>query len=354
MAKLGAWVKEHLGLKPCPRKQSTDQPPFLPSVRRPITPTSFDTPTCLFFRLPYDIRSMIFSIAFGGRAFHVDIVHQERAWQWRGYVCLRNGPRLPSMRYAWLGPWLDACLQDREWCERTGNTPGLEAYRVGAMGFLLSCRQAYTEGIDVLYSANCISIQSEPLLLHLPQLIPLNRLASITSLEMVIRAHHTDRDDGKPSLNLDHMKPILDNVTTHCHHLRSFCLSFVAHTKRSYRHELLDSPALPWNDAFCRSMNLRNMRVELPAMDYWRASRGQVQPMEYHPSEAPAKGPFGRSLWRCLDSEEPSVQFRAIERYPYPPLKLAVLEDGDESVESAGYWLAEGESGPEQQYVTCF
>ena len=85
------------------------------------------------------------------------------------------------MQYAWLGPWSDPCMQ---WVyEREGKFP--EEYKVGIMGFLLSCRQAYSEGIDVLYSHNCISIQSEPLLQHLPQLIAPHRLASITSLEIV-------------------------------------------------------------------------------------------------------------------------------------------------------------------------
>jgi hypothetical protein len=344
MAKLSAWVKKQLRSKPSPKKQSTDQLPFLPSLRPSITLTSFDTQACLFFQVPYDIRSMILSMAFGGRTLHVDIVRQEAGWQWRGAVCYRNMSRLPSMRYAWLGPWNDPCMQ---WVyERKGKFP--EEYNVGIMGFLLSCRQAYTEGIDVLYSANCISIQSEPLLLHLPQLIPPNRLASITSLEMVITAHRIEQDNGRPSFNVDHLKPILDNIVTHCHHLRSFCLSFMV---ASRGHEILDGPALPLVDAFYRSMQLRNMRVELPTRAYWSACNYESK--DDHPYEAPAKGPFDRSLWRSLDGEEPRVQSRIIKRYPYPPLKLPVLDDGDKNVESAGYWLAEGDEGPMQQ-VVCF
>jgi hypothetical protein len=216
------------------------------------------------------------------------------------------------------------------------------------MGFLLSCRQAYTEGIDVLYSASCISIQSQPLLLHLPMLIPLNRLASITSLEIIITAHRIEQDNGRPSFNLDHLKPILDNIVTHCHHIRSLCLSFMV---ASRGHEILDGPALPLVDAFYRSMHLRNMRVELPARAYWLACN--YQSMDDHPREAPAKGPFERSLWRSLDGEEPRVQSRAIECYPYPPLKLPILDDEDESVESMGYCLSEGDEGPMGQMV-CF
>jgi hypothetical protein len=47
------------------------------------------------------------------------------------------------------------------------------------------------------------------------------------------------------------------------------------------------------------------------------------------------------------------VQSRAIERYPYPPLKLPILDDEDESVESMGYCLSEGDEGPMGQMV-CF
>jgi hypothetical protein len=74
--------------------------------------------------------------------------------------------------------------------EREGKFP--EAYSIGIMGFLRSCRQAYSEGIDVLYSSNTISIKSESLLRHLPQLIEPNRLGSITSLEVVITAARVD------------------------------------------------------------------------------------------------------------------------------------------------------------------
>lgn len=344
MAKLSAWIKKHLNSKPSPKKQSADQSRVLPSPRRRITLTSFDTTACRFFQLPYDIRSMVLSLAFGGQTLHVDIVRQGEAWQWRGAVCDRNGSRLPSMRHAWIGPWNDPCLQ---WAyERKEKF--LEEYNVGIMGFLLSCRQAYAESIDVLYSANCINIQSQHLLLHLPQLIPLNRLASITSLEMVITAHRVSHDSGRASFNLDHLKPILDNVVTHCRHLHSLCLSFMVDSRG---HEILDGPALPLVDAFYQRTQLRNMRVELPTRAYWPACNHDS--IDDHPREAPTKGPFGRSLWRSLDAEEPRVQSRSIERYPYPPLRLPVHNNEIESVESAGYWLTEGDTGPMQQ-VVCF
>jgi hypothetical protein len=344
MAKLTAWVKKRLRSKPTAEPQSVQQLPFLLVPRRSVTLASFDTPTCRFFQLPYHIRSTILSMAFGDRSVHMDIVVNERTWKWRGAVCHRNGSRLPSMRYAWLGPWNDPCL---DWAYKH-KEKFREDYNLGIMGFLLSCREAYTEGIDVLYTTNCIHIQSEPLLLQLPRLIPLNRLSSITSLELVITTHSIEQADTGSSFSIDHLKPILQNILAHCHHLRSLCLSFLI---ASHKHNILNSPMFAVVDAFYCYMKLRNMRVELPHVAYWESADPESID-NHHPREGPIKGPFERSLWRSLDGEEPRVQSRSIERYPYPPLRLPV-SDGDESVESAGYWLAEGYEGPMRSAV-CF
>ena len=224
MTKLSGWIRKHFMSKSRSKKQSTDRLPFIPSSRRPITPVSFDTPTCLFFQLPYDILTMILTIAFGGRTLHVDIVRREEAWQWRGAVCYWIDSRLPPYwKYIRLSLWNDECLKDVYESRRK-----FPEYRnLDIMGFLLSCRQAYTKGIDTLYSANCICIPSEPLLLHLPQLIPPNRLVCISSLEIFITAHRTLHENGKPAFNVDHLKPILDNIATYCHNLRSLCLIFL-------------------------------------------------------------------------------------------------------------------------------
>ncbi|KAF2852975.1 hypothetical protein T440DRAFT_525482 [Plenodomus tracheiphilus IPT5] len=328
--------------------QSTDQPPFLSSSRCPITPTSLSTPTCLFFQLPYDIWSIIIFMPFGGRTFHVDIVHQEGACQWRGSICLRNGIKvLPSMRYGWLGPWCDACIQGMEGRKRTGRISN--AHDIGIMGFLLSCRQAYTEGIQALYSANCISIKTEPLLLYLLKLILHIRLAFITSLEIIIEAHRVEQGNSRAIFKLDHLEPILNNIVTHCRHHRRLCLSFVVWPRHG--HDLLNGPALPVVDAFQRSMQLRNLRVELPTRDYWatKTSKSEIG----HPREAPIESLHGKSLWRSLDREVPEVQRRSIERGPFPPQKLPVLGDGDESEEGFGYWLCEGHEGLHPGYHSC-
>ncbi|EUC40275.1 hypothetical protein COCMIDRAFT_109253 [Bipolaris oryzae ATCC 44560] len=337
MAKLRAWVKKHLPSRPGHKKQSKDQLPFLSSSRRPVTPTSLSTPGCLFFQLPGDIRTMILTMAFGGRTLHVDIVRRDEAWRWRGAVCHRNlAGTQSSMRYGWHGPWIDYYMWNDCGCKETPP----EECKIGIMGFLLSCKQGYTEGINFLYSTNTIDIQSTPLLLHLPQIILPNRLACIKSLEIIIWAQSTESDNDKPATTENRLEPILNNIATHCHQLRSLCISLMA-TDENYK-KISTTPALHLVDAFHRSTHMRNMKFEIPYGSYFTTAAGK--PTVNHPREAPATGRRQRSLWRSLDSEVPVLQDRSIERYPFPPLRVPVLEDGDE--ESAGYWILQGDEGP--------
>ncbi|KAF7572611.1 hypothetical protein PtrM4_075160 [Pyrenophora tritici-repentis] len=350
MAKLRDWIKKHFRSKPSPKKQSTDQPPFLPSPRRPITLVSFDTPTCLLFKLPYDILNIILTMAFGGRTFHVDIDRLEKTWQWSSTVCYEPVVRRQIYwTHLHISIWYDQCPttfhKSKPKCR--------DHESVGIMGFLLSCRQAYTQGIDALYSTNTICTRSESLLLHLPKLIPTNRLASITKLDVFITAHCKQDDGGKLMWNVDHLKPILDNIATHCHQIHTLCLVILSQDQGD---QINNGPALSWVDAFYRTMSLRKMRVDLPRRAYFKSRGCRVTWGRdlYHPREAPIKdAAYHRMKWRCLDSEEPWEQYRSVERYPYPPLKLPVPEDEDGSVESAGYWLAMGDEGPMWQPLVC-
>jgi hypothetical protein len=80
------------------------------------------------------------------------------------------------------------------------------------------------------------------------------------------------------------------------------------------------------------------MKDELSMLDYYAMKTSE--PTNAHAREAQIECQFRTSRWRPLDCEEPEVQWRYIERYPFPPLKLLIPEYMDESKESAGYWLA--------------
>ena len=183
---------------------------------------------------------MILSMAFGNHSAHMDIVRQnDGAWQWQGMTCYERGCWSKFNLWGWLGPWADPCLEHT--FKYGKEFP--QVRNIGIMGFLLSCKQAYTEGIDVLYAANSIRNKSEPLLHHLPRPIPSNRLANITSIEIVVDTHYSNNfnDNLPPCYNVDHLKPILDNIATHCHRLQALCISLTLYSRS--QHWILDSAA---------------------------------------------------------------------------------------------------------------
>jgi hypothetical protein len=211
MARLKGWVKKYLHSKSTNYKHPKDQLPFLSTPRRPVTPTVFGTPTSPFFQLPYDIRSLIVLMALGNRALHIDLELQERGWQWCGALCesgSRNPSEGPFKGHPYGDLWRDQCVSVRR---RDGGY-----YNPGVTGFLLSCKQAYAEGIRVIWSTNTILISSKPLLLHLPSLIAPARLSALTSLEIRLNPHRPNQPNNGSSSILDHLQPILSNIKIHC------------------------------------------------------------------------------------------------------------------------------------------
>ncbi|KAF7511751.1 hypothetical protein GJ744_003482 [Endocarpon pusillum] len=179
--------------------------------------------SAFFQQLPLELRRHIYIAAFGKRTIHMDLrfdypeppglrharlkgdcMHErERSelarWRWWSSVCHRN-PLLEC--------WLDQC--------RTGENnatcflfPGEwpDKCFLGVMGWLLACRQAYLEGLDVLYSTNTVHLSSIVLTRHLPLLILPQRLVSITSLELLwdlvlfrpLPDHQADQETGWPA-----------------------------------------------------------------------------------------------------------------------------------------------------------
>lgn len=231
--------------------------PYIPEVRpRPLTPTPFQSQDAIanlgiFAHFPFEVRHQILVAAFGGRSLHLDMryslalpaypktnIPQNQAnatdntpsldpeaastWYWYSWVC---EPWTPPRRS-------DLLLQDGHPCryERCGNCSyGQDLFRrhlrplersilcsrspptIGALGWLLTCRQAYAEGIDVLYSTNHFIITRLRLLDALllcrdasecpdtgghraeHRLILPQRLASINSLELRWCNYHPQR-----------------------------------------------------------------------------------------------------------------------------------------------------------------
>ncbi|KAL7924347.1 hypothetical protein ACQKWADRAFT_286491 [Trichoderma austrokoningii] len=218
--------------------------PRLPSQRRArLTPT----PSCedlistsraatanssFFTKLPLEIRRKILIEAFGGQTVHMDLVYDHplvppeedafkkqdgtyysqphgnmnlrfqggtsdssnlrlddsrpKEWAWRSSVCHRNFPgRHRTMQ---IQPAEDYCrFGQTEWQRTCLAWPGESPTKclIGAMGWLRSCRQAYVEGIDVLYSTNTFHTASKEMLLSLTSILLPQRLSSIHSAELL-------------------------------------------------------------------------------------------------------------------------------------------------------------------------
>ncbi|KAL6886365.1 hypothetical protein HDV57DRAFT_387809 [Trichoderma longibrachiatum] len=235
-------------IPPHPRLPSQRPGRLTPSPSREslVSATVAATADSPFFtRLPLEIRRKILVEAFGAQTVHMDLIYdhpvlqppflqdpsmsssseeeEERAgrrrdarrahgnlnvrlgtgvcdarnlrlddsrpkeWAWRSSVCHRNPPGRcrpgdevqPAEDYCRFGqsPWHLTC---RHW---PGEFP--TKCLIGAMGWLCSCRQAYMEGIDVLYATNTFHTASKEMILSLPSVLLPQRLASIASVELV-------------------------------------------------------------------------------------------------------------------------------------------------------------------------
>ena len=193
---------------------------YIDSNATPIADLKDDnaTQSAWVLNLPAEIRRMILIAAFGDLTLHIqfDIYHvakrpqgvvpQNHAglpvpksdqwrdpskapeYQWFSCVCHRMGPEADNNS---VPLWKDLCFSgEAEACELwPGETP--HKCKVGALGWLRSCRQAYFEGIRVLYSNNTFSLTSGKLLdvllsqpiLPSDSLIRQSHLHMITSLE---------------------------------------------------------------------------------------------------------------------------------------------------------------------------
>ncbi|KFZ16517.1 hypothetical protein V502_05059 [Pseudogymnoascus sp. VKM F-4520 (FW-2644)] len=185
----------------------------------------------LLHRIPFEIRRQILILAFGEQTVHMDLkfryplkladkkldyrcLHarieyysigtptyqslvatagERQEWRWFSCVCHRfppNATQLPLGRRR-LSPWAsltdphtDRCLDGSGTCEEwPGEWP--VKCQIGIMGWLLSCKQAYLEGVDILYKTNTIHIASPILMQSIQDVISWQRLQDITSLELV-------------------------------------------------------------------------------------------------------------------------------------------------------------------------
>ncbi|CAH0057630.1 unnamed protein product [Clonostachys solani] len=172
-----------------------------------------------FSMLPPEVRRRILVHAFGRRTMHMHVKFQSpwaladaepqdmaaharlepfirhdqpQRWIWYGCVCHRSEPEDDPLSLGRTRSWpvkqrsyfLDGCLKGEGTCSKwPGAWPS--KCQIGATGWLRTCRQAYVEGMEVLYRTNTIQIASRPLLRGLHDILPSTPLSLLTSLELV-------------------------------------------------------------------------------------------------------------------------------------------------------------------------
>ncbi|KAG7149341.1 hypothetical protein HYQ46_001755 [Verticillium longisporum] len=193
-------------------------PPPLPVTRtnrRPLTPLLAEDlavaaiPTSPFFAvLPPDVRIEILVVAFCGLRLYVDLgrgapnnsrprrhcgrapclgitLKRDRIWRWTDGTC----HRLPTI---WLSDeWTpqDELMLPRRYCCIDGQAQCCgRACFLGVMGWLLSCRQAYAETVDLLWRANELVLTGDDTMRNLPRVFLPQRLTAITDIDALFAA----------------------------------------------------------------------------------------------------------------------------------------------------------------------
>jgi hypothetical protein len=159
------------------------QPPTsdaLPNLRPSLGP--------FFNRLPLELRRKILEEAFGHQLIRVYRTRELKA-KW-------NRPAAPSRWRHSLTPRKPPYATHGQLAGAPRKKPGPPP-PLGAMGWLLTCRQAYAEGTDVLYSTSKFSLDGEKamrrrtdardntLIHRFCSDLPPRRLASVTSFYLI-------------------------------------------------------------------------------------------------------------------------------------------------------------------------
>ncbi|KAI0885825.1 uncharacterized protein GGS22DRAFT_134893 [Annulohypoxylon maeteangense] len=248
-SKLHTWFHRKKSLlNPQPQTQNPREdpttPPQLPAHRAitltpPASSPSPNSNTPIFNLLPPETRRRILIEAFGERTVHIEhsfahprvLSHtnpekthcgissvpnrsggwrtrdtsRPKAWRWFSCVCHRDFEwcvRGPGKGTGVLTePSEDTCLEGTAACCRwwSGGMPG-KCY-VGVLGWILACRQAYVEGIGVLYATNTFSIFNVDMMHTLPKLIRAEHREMISSVEMIWRLNPRSRGEGLDALS---------------------------------------------------------------------------------------------------------------------------------------------------------
>ncbi|KAG4273148.1 hypothetical protein FPRO04_09985 [Fusarium proliferatum] len=350
------------------RQNGVPEPPTLPSPRPHIlTPSpsiealSQSQQTALFFQmLPYEIRRQVLIEAFGDRTVHMDITYNHppmpgnkqthamiqewwsgldksrpKSWSWRGCTCHRKPPPwhpvIATESYSSRAVDKDRCCVGIAHCCDMWEKNGEELYGcwIGALGWLQTCRQAYTEGINVLYSTNTIHISSAILLINLPAYILPQRLSAITSLE-IIWSVETDACKGKDIPHEKDLKAILLILDNHFPSLKRLNLALKLGLSKGGETEFGHIFAI-LDDFFNRHTSDRMQEPFAVSISYaaYVELRREIIRSQGHEGDT-----FHWQIWRSFDGEYV---------LPQKPWTGAYLENTPGARCNNGYWIYSGQ-----------
>ena len=131
-----------------------------------------DQAHCAFLRvLPYDVRRLIYKFVLAGRTFHIIRLRRRL----RHVECTRHGRPSRDNSTCWGNPTVDG---------RDVHKLETEGFDQDLLDLLRTCRQIYTECIDILYSQTIFDIsRPESLISFSATLLP-QRFDSISSLQL--------------------------------------------------------------------------------------------------------------------------------------------------------------------------
>ncbi|KAK8048788.1 hypothetical protein PG994_010518 [Apiospora phragmitis] len=364
-------------------------PPILPDERpRPLTAAPCApavTANSVFFqRVPPEIRRRILVEAFGARTLHLDLrlehplrkggrssrsvvasrpqrhanaqlfhpslrdATRPREWTWWSCVCHHADPSIgfdvlpPGIGFRAPEPALDACRDPLSWpppggmCEYyPGPMPG--KCFIGVLPWLLTCRAAYVEGIDVLYATNRFHMEYAALVVNLPRLLTPSRLAAIRQVELTWSlAISSSGPDSHWASGVDGLEGGDDRLA-----MLSYLPKILPNLRYLYLSLRDIQPTREWKYAYggqdmydateevlhsidtmvVRLTGLRDCRVALPTRFY--ATRKQLD----------KAGEIARNRW---SGPEPDVLWRSID------FTDAYTEGAANDQLLCGYWIVHG------------
>ncbi|TKX20814.1 hypothetical protein C1H76_6993 [Elsinoe australis] len=205
--------------------------PVLPKGRKQLLPSSpssspssqpeHSRKSSPLLNLPFEIREQILVAAFGRKQVHLDFDFRYlHLWSgnddpWNEKLGFRKdrivATKSEPIQWRWKGAvcwepenfWEDDCL---------GRLLGNYQYNpqnIGIMGWLLSCRQAYNEGINILLSTNTIHTRCFDLLINFPSFIRPHYLSMIRSFSMIFTNTQNSYDRQKYGTALQYEDGVL-------------------------------------------------------------------------------------------------------------------------------------------------